>query len=80
MEHPPISLLNPLELVVDRIGLRELVRDNLHMHEAAQLTTVHTDASRADATGRITQLQQFLAWLDAPARDDHVSVFLYANE
>lgn len=75
----PVSIVNPLELVVDRIGLTELVRDNLRMHEAAQLTTVHTDASRIDAMLRIEQLKAFMGTLEAnPA--PHVTVFLYPEE
>lgn len=79
MPNAPVSILNPVELMVDRIGLQELVRDNIKMHQLAQLTTLHTDASRLQARVQLEQLEAFVAWLDEPEQlaHPHVSVFVY---
>lgn len=73
---------NPLELFVGRVGLRELVRDNIRMHEMAQLTTQHSDLSRLTAQLELDQLRTFEAWLDEPAQCAHpnVSVHLYPSD
>jgi len=79
MKPMPVSLLNPLELVVDRIGLHALVEDNIRLHTAGELTTVHNAATRLDAQLRIAQLREFAAWLETPAQlaRDHITVHLY---
>jgi hypothetical protein len=73
-----ISILNPIELLVDRSGLEELVRDNIRIHQAGSMAAAHSPESRLNATLLIQQLEEFAAWVAAQP-DGPVSMLMYPD-
>lgn len=78
MKPAKISVLNPLAVLVDKIGFEELIRDNIRIHQASSLTTTLNDEQRLDAALQTAQLEEFAVWItEQPAGP--VSVLLYPD-